>query len=85
MERVNNTHGSAFCLESAGHTASLCREKDTPVGLYSLLIYVQKKHPSETWENRDVLKALPLTGGKEPARLRASAMGERETADKSLL
>ena len=81
METVNNKNRNAFCLESASHTGSLCRERNTPVGLQSPLIYVQKKHPSEPWENGDV-----LSSDRWKAAGKADGQREgKETVDKSLL
>ena len=65
--RIKNR--SSFCLKSVSHEGSRCWEKDTPACLYSPLIYTQKKPLNVIWEEEDVLKAFPLTGGQQPAKV----------------
>ena len=60
--RIKNR--SSFCLKSISHKGSHCREEDTPVCLYSPLIYIQKKPLNVTWEDEDVLRVFPLIVGQ---------------------
>ena len=60
--RIKNR--SSFCLKSISCKGSHCREKDTPVCLYSTLIYIQKKPPNVIWEDEEVLRVFPLIAGQ---------------------